>query len=162
MKTLAGAMLYPGLGIAEATNLSVGRGTDHPFEMYGAPYCDSRKLVENLSKKSTPGVHFVECSFTPKAKGHPFLDELCHGVTVVIDDRETLEPILAGLHLIQALHETHPNEFYPTKAFATLVGDPGTWKLLCEEGCKPEEIEERWRPRLEEFKRVREKHLLYP
>jgi len=161
MKTLNGAILYPGLGIAETTRLSCGRGKDRPFEMYGAPYIDKEKLMKNLSERNTPGVRFVPYSFIPTAKYHKFKDELCHGVFAIIYDREKLDSVTAGLHMIQAIHENNPEEHKDLGGFKTETGDKETWKLLNEDKKTPEEIVAKWKPGIKEFKKLREKYLLY-
>lgn len=161
MKTLNGAILYPGLGIAETTRLSCGRGTDRPFEMYGAPYVDKQKLMENLSKRNTPGVRFIPYSFIPTAKYHKFKDELCHGVFAIIYDRDKLDSVTAGLHMLQALHENNPEEHKDLGGFKTETGDTQTWELLMVQKKTPEQIVEKWKPGIEKFKKIREKYLLY-
>ncbi len=161
MKTLPGAILYPGLGICEATNLSVGRGTDQPFEMYGAPWLDAETICKDLNSRDIAGIHFDPVEFTPKTPSRPYKDEVCHGVKAVILDREALESSLAGLHLVQAIATAHHAEFKSRGGFETLSGAPGLWKMLIEEKRSPEEILESWKAALDEFCKVRERFLLY-
>jgi uncharacterized protein YbbC (DUF1343 family) len=161
MKTINGAILYPGLGVSEATWLSCGRGTDRPFEIYGAPYFDSERIIANLAARNTPGVRFVPVSFTPSASGHKFQGETCQGVQAVIEDRDTLDSVTTGLHMIQAIFQTHPTEYRELPPFRTLTGDNQTWRMLAELRESPEEIVASWRPRLEEFLEVRKRYLLY-
>ena len=161
MKTLVGAILYPGLGICEATNLSVGRGTDHPFEMYGAPWLDARTICKNLNSQGNSGVRFVPADFLPTTPGHPHQGETCHGVNAVIHDRDGLNSTLAGLHLIQVIAQVHPAEFKSRGGFKTLSGAPDLWRKLVEEKQSPEEILKPWEGGLEEFLKVCEKFLLY-
>ena len=161
MKTLNGAILYPGLGVSEATWLSCGRGTARPFEVYGAPYFDPERITANLAARNTPGVRFVPVSFTPTAGGHKFRGETCRGVQAVIEDRDRLDSVTTGLHMIQAIFQTHPNEYRELGAFKTLTGDSQTWSMLTELGMSPEEIVERWRPKLEEFQVARKRYLIY-
>ncbi|TAL30165.1 MAG: DUF1343 domain-containing protein [Spirochaetes bacterium] len=161
MKTLNGAILYPGLGVTETTNASVARGTDKPFEMYGAPFFDGKRIADNLSKRSTPGIQFKPCTFTPTAPYHPYRYQLCSGVQAEITDRETLDSIAAGLHMLQAMYEIHPDRFMAYEGFVNETGDRYTWNLLAWQKLAPEKIIAAWQPRLESFKRVREKYLLY-
>ena len=161
MKTVEGAILYPGLGTAETTNMSCGRGTDRPFEMYGAPYVDKFKLIENLHKRNTPGLRFCPVSFIPTAKWHKFKGELCHGVGVTIYDRNALDSITAGLHMVQAIHETHPEDYKSLGGFKTETGDYRTWNMLTKEKMTPEQIVEKWSEQIAEFKKIRKKYLLY-
>ena len=161
MKNVTEALLYPGLGVLEATNLSVGRVTNHPFEMFGAPWLNTPAVMHNLAARSIPGITFTACTFVPTAAGHPYRGEICNGVCVAIRDREQLEPIQAGLHLIQAIAEVHPERFKADAGFAVEVGDADAWELLTEEGESPMEVAERWDAALELFMPVREKYLLY-
>lgn len=161
MKTLAGAILYPGLGASETTNLSVARGTDTPFEMYGAPYFDSAKIIANLNRRSIPGVRFEPCKFKPTANYHKFKDERCQGVRVIITDREQLDSVTAGLHLVQAIYESHPEQFTADGGYTTVIGDEKTWSMLTKQRMAPEQIVETWRPDLEKFMRLRQQVLLY-
>lgn len=161
MKTLTGAILYPGPGSAETTNLSVARGTDAPFEMYGAPYFDSEKIVQNLSQRSIPGVLFQPCKFRPAASGFKFNGSQCNGVRVIVTDREKLDSVTAGLHLVQAIYESHPDQFSADAGFSTETGDPETWSMLTQQKRTPDQITGTWQPALDKFLQAREKALLY-
>lgn len=161
MKSLTEAMLYPGLGVLETTNLSVGRGTDHPFEMYGAPWLDATAVVLNMAVHPIPGFTFTPCTFIPTAPGHPYQGKTCNGVCVATTDLDHLNPILAGLHLIQAISAVHPERFRADAGFAVQVGDKDVWELLTKLGKSPQEVAIRWDADLERFKSVREKYLLY-
>jgi uncharacterized protein YbbC (DUF1343 family) len=161
MKTHLGAFLYPGVGVCEATTLSCARGTEIPFEVYGAPYLDAGEVVANLSARNIPGVAFQATTFTPTAEGHKFEGELCHGVRIAVDDRKKADPFLIGLHFIQAVYETHPKDFIDLKPFLTLTGDPNLWENLTKDGKTPETILAGWEGDLEEFKRIRARYLLY-
>lgn len=161
MKSLAAAILYPGSGILETTTLSVGRGTEHPFQMYGAPWVDAGAVTANLERREIPGLSFTPCSFVPGTPGHPHKGKTCFGVKVTITDREKLDPIQAGLHLVQAFYEVHPDLFRSYEGFATEVGDKEVWTLLTGKKIKPEVVADRWKADLERFRRVRERYLLY-
>jgi len=161
MKTLNGAIAYPGMGSAEATTLSPGRGTDRPFEMYGSPTMDSAKLAEAMNAHKLPGVHFVPFSFTPTAQYHQFKDQLCHGVFAVIHDREAFESVRAGLHLVQEMYRIDPANYKALDGFKTLSGSASTWSMLNEKNMSVEEVLALWKPELDAFLAVREKYLLY-
>lgn len=161
MKTLDGAILYPGPGSLETTNLSVARGTQLPFEMYGAPYFDPERILENLNRRSIPGLRFEPCEFTPTAQFHKFKDQPCKGFRVIITDREKLDSVTAGLHLAQAIYETHPDQFIADGGYRTETGDEKTWSMLTKQKMTPEQIVEAWRPALDKFLRLRENVLLY-
>jgi len=161
MKSLEAALLYPGLGILETTSISVGRGTERPFQLYGAPWVDSGRVVANLERRRIPGLIFARASFVPDAPGHSYRGKSCYGVSVTITEREKLDPTLAGLHLVQAFYETHPERFRRYEGFATEVGDSEVWNLLTAKRVAPEVVAKRWKSDLERFSRVRERYLLY-
>jgi len=160
MRTLNGAICYPGIGILEGTRLSCGRGTDRPFEMYGAPYLDAEKVAADLNSKNLPGVRFEAQPFTPSAKGHKFEGQPCQGVLVSITDRNTFDPILTGLHFIQTIYRHHPVEYTREDRFATLIGDPKVWERLTVEGVMPETILEEWRVDSNRFGKIRQRYLI--
>lgn len=161
MKSLTEALLYPGLGVLETTNLSVGRGTDHPFELYGAPWLDAAAVVRNLVARMVPGIRFTSCTFVPTAPGHPYRGQTCNGIRVAAIDRDNLNPVEVGLHLLQALYAVHPERYRADAGFAVQVGDKDVWDLLTKQGKSPAEVEARWSASLERFMAVREKYLLY-
>lgn len=161
MKTLNGAILYPGPGAAETTWISCGRGTDRPFEMYGAPYMDGTKLAAELNRRGLPGVRFVPYDFTPSAKYHKFEGQPCRGVFIIVFDRDKVESVRTGLHMIQAMKRLFPDDYKALGGFPTSYGKPDLWNLLIEKGMSPETIIEEHRPELESFLDLRKKHLLY-
>jgi uncharacterized protein YbbC (DUF1343 family) len=162
MKTLNGAIAYPGMGSAEATAQSPGRGTDRPFEMYGSPWVDGRQLAAAMNANQIPGVHFVPYSFTPTAQYHKFKDEPCNGVFAVIYDREAFPSVLAGLHLVQEMYRHAPDKYTADKGYATLTGSDQTWTLLTERNLTPAQVLALWQPELDAFLAVRENYLIYP
>ena len=161
MKTLNGAILYPGPGAAETTWISCGRGTDRPFEMYGAPYMDGPRLVAELNRRNLPGLRFVPYDFTPGAKYHKHAGELCHGVFLILLDRDRVETTRTGLHMVQAMEQLFPEDYKALGGFPTLWGKPELWDLLNEKKMTPETIIEKYRPELDAFLEVRKKYLLY-
>lgn len=165
MKTVNGALLYPGPGALEDTQLSVGRGLSTPFEIYGAPFFNSEKILTLLSKRNLPGVRFESASFIPTAKGHQFEGKLCHGIRVRVIDREVLNPILLGLHLLQVFfeadRESGSKKYFPNKGFVKEIGDDQVWQELTVKGVAPEQIIDRWQGRINSFLLMREKYLLY-
>lgn len=161
MKSLTAAVLYPGPGTLETTNLSVGRGTERAFLAYGAPWVNSRAVVKNLSARNIPGIQFEACAFVPTTPGFSYRGTTCYGVCLTVPDRERLDPILAGLHLVQAFYETHPQRFSAYEGFATEIGDREVWGLLTKKNMKPQQILERWDAELNSFRAVRKRYLLY-
>lgn len=161
MKSLNAAILYPGLGVLEAANLSVGRGTERPFEMYGAPWVDSAAVMNNLSARTIPGISFKPCEFVPTAAGHPYRGKTCFGVCVATIDRNRLNPVMAGLNLLQAFYEAQPKLFKAREGLAILVGDKEAWGMLTQQRKSPEETAVRWKDALDRFVKIRGKYLLY-
>jgi uncharacterized protein YbbC (DUF1343 family) len=161
MKSLNAALLYPGPGALETTSLSVGRGTDRAFLAYGAPWVNAAAVMKNLSLRNIPGIQFEACSFVPTTPGFSYRGKTCSGVCVSGLDRERLDPVQVGLHLVQAFYETHPQRFRAYEGFATEEGDRETWGLLTKKGERPEVVLERWNPGLERFRKLRERYLLY-
>lgn len=161
MRSLEAALLYPGLGILESTNISVGRGTEQPFRLYGAPWVDGKALLADLERRHILGVDFAQYSFVPNAPGHPYKDKTCFGVSVTITDRVQIDPVLTGMHLLQALAETHPKQFSPDDGFDVQVGDKEVWGLLANESMTPQAVMERWKVDLKRFGELRERYLLY-
>jgi len=161
MKSLAAAILYPGLGPLESADLSVGRGTERPFMAFGAPWADGAAVARNLAGRAIPGITFAPCSFVPTAAGHPYRGKQCFGVCVASLDRDRLDPLLAGLHLVQAFYETAPRQFRVYEGFGTEVGDREAWGLLKQQGVSPLDVERRWDKDLERFRKVRSRYLLY-
>ena len=161
MKSLDAALLYPGLGILETTSLSVGRGTERPFQFYGAPWVNAAALVANLSRRNIPGLNITSHSFIPTAAGYSHRGKTCYGVSTTVTDREMLDPIMAGMHLLQAFSETHPERFRSNAGFATEVGDAEAWGLLTERRLTPEKVAGRWDAGLAKFRKLREAYLIY-
>jgi uncharacterized protein YbbC (DUF1343 family) len=161
MKNLNAAILYPGPGTLETTSLSVGRGTDRAFLAYGAPWVDASAVFKNLSSRNILGIQFEACSFVPTTPGFSYRGTTCYGVCLTVLDRERLDPVLAGLHLVQAFYETHPQRFRAYEGFATEIGDREVWGLLTKKFVKPEKVMERWNPDLVRFNDIRDRYLLY-
>ncbi len=157
MRSLTEATLYPGIGLLETTNVSVGRGTDTPFEVVGAPYIDGRKLAEYLNRRNVKGVRFVPIKFKPNAS--VFKDEMVSGINLIITDRDTFNSVATGTEIAAALRKLYPNEWQIEKYSQLLVNAQILEKLKV--GNSPEEIEKAWQNPLEEFKKRRASFLLY-
>ncbi|HYF33807.1 MAG TPA: DUF1343 domain-containing protein, partial [Prosthecobacter sp.] len=108
MRTLTAAMLYPGIGLLEFS-VSVGRGTDTPFEVLGAPYVDDLRLSYELNKLALPGLRFLPVRFTPTAS--VFKDAACGGVRIEVVDRSALKPVQAGVAIAATLQRLYPGKF---------------------------------------------------
>ncbi|OGG03673.1 MAG: hypothetical protein A3F83_02600 [Candidatus Glassbacteria bacterium RIFCSPLOWO2_12_FULL_58_11] len=157
MRSLEAAILYPGLGLSEATNLSVGRGTDLPFELYGAPYVDGKKLSAALKAHAIAGLVYRDTVFTPQA--YQFKGERCEGVRAVVTDRDSLESVAAGLELLGVLKSLYPDSFDLSR-IDLWIGRREVKQQLGE-GMPAEQIIQSWQPELVRFKILREKYLLY-
>ncbi len=157
MRSLTEATLYPGIGLLETTNVSVGRGTDTPFEVVGAPYIDGRKLAAYLNQRIVKGVRFVPIKFKPNAS--VFKDENLSGINIVITDRDAFNSVKTGIEIAVALRKLYPNDWQVDKYSRLLVNAEILEKLKA--GNAPEEIEKSWQNSLEEFKKRRASFLLY-
>ncbi len=158
MRSLTEAALYPGIGLLEMADLSVGRGTDTPFEHIGAPYIDGAKLATELAGLNLPGVTITATQFTPNAS--KFAHEACQGVRFELTDREALRPIELGLHIARILHRDHPESF-DLKLVNRLLKHEGIVQALQEQQSIVA-IKESWQPDLDAFKKRRAAFLLYP
>ena len=157
MRSLTEATLYPGIGLLETTNVSVGRGTDTPFEVVGAPYIDGRNLAEYLNERNIKGVRFVPVKFKPNAS--VFKDENLGGINLIITDRNAFETVETGIEIAAALRKLYPNEWQVEKYSKLLVNTEILDKIKA--GNLPEEIEKAWQSKLDEFKKRRASFLLY-
>lgn len=161
MRSVDAAILYPGPGTLETTSLSVGRGTERAFLAYGAPWVDAGAVIKNVTARKIPGITFKACSFVPTTPGFSHRGKNCYGICATDLDRELFDPVQAGLHLIQAFHETHPQRFKAYEGFATEVGDREAWGLLTKNGMSPDTVLERWSGALERFRQQRKRYLIY-
>ncbi len=147
LPTLESYTLYPGTCFFEGTTLSEGRGTTKPFEYIGAPWVDSMALVEDLRARNLPGVLFRAASFTPSFSKHA--GEICHGVQVHITDREAVQPVALGVHLVHAFKHLAGSEFAwrPGGALgmsAELLYGTSDLHTMIDAGATPEEIIAKW------------------
>ena len=109
LRSLTETILYPGVGMVEGANVSVGRGTDTPFELVGAPWIDGKWLAVYLNSRDIQGVRFLPVDFTPK--GSKFAGQVCHGVQIYLVDRQALDAPELGVELASALHQLFPKNF---------------------------------------------------
>ena len=158
LRNLTEETLYPGVCLLEGANVSVGRGTDTPFEIVGAPWIDSRALATYLNGKKIQGVRFLPMDFKPLSG--IFVGEVCHGVQIVLIDRQALEPTEMGVELLAALRRLSPQNV-KLDATLRLVGSRKVLESL-RAGESPSRIWYDWQEDLEKFKRVRAQYLLYP
>lgn len=157
LRTLTQAILYPGVAMIEAANVSVGRGTETPFEVLGSPWINARQITEYLNRRKIDGIQFKETSFTPES--NTFKDRVCHGVRIVLADRQALDPTALGIEIASALYQLYPNDFQIDKTLS-LIGSRQVLKAI-KEGQDPQSIVLNWQRPLEEFRKLRSKYLLY-
>jgi uncharacterized protein YbbC (DUF1343 family)/CubicO group peptidase (beta-lactamase class C family) len=157
LRDLNQGTLYPGVAMIEGANVSVGRGTDTPFEVVGAPWIKGRELAAYLNARGIQSVRFVPIGFTPSSSN--FSGERCEGVNLFVLDRNTLDSPELGIELASALHKLYPNDFKVEKMADLLVNQ--TVLDAIGAGEDPRRIAADWQERLDEFARLREKYLLY-
>jgi uncharacterized protein YbbC (DUF1343 family) len=158
LRTVAEAVLYPAVGLLEGTNLSVGRGTDTPFEVLGAPFVDGQALATALAKRALPGVTFAPASFTPAAS--PYRGEKCGGVKVTVTDRARFEPVRTGIAIAMDLRALHAAQWHFDDV-NKLLANRAALDAIAQNKTMPE-IEATWEKDLAAFRTKREKYLLYP
>jgi uncharacterized protein YbbC (DUF1343 family) len=168
MPTLDTALVYPGMCLLEGTNLSEGRGTTRPFEIFGAPFIEAEAVVKVLREFRLPGVVFRPLTFQPTFQKHAGL--LCGGAQIHVTDREKFRPFKTGVAVLKAVHNTYPRDFawkqppyeyeeikLPIDILAgtdRLRREIESWKAL-------DEMEKWWKEELKAFEKVRKEHLIY-
>jgi uncharacterized protein YbbC (DUF1343 family) len=157
MRSLTQATLYPGVCLLEPTNVSVGRGTDTPFEVIGAPYIDGQKLAAALHAAKLPGVRFVPVRFTPTTSVNKGLE--CGGVNLIITNRDAFEPVLTGVEMAAQIYKLYPKDFNVDRFNRLLVSD--NIFAAFKQGSEAKALRQIWQSGLEQFKAMRQKYLLY-
>jgi len=157
MRNMNEAALYPGIGAIEGTNISVGRGTDTPFEHVGAPWIDGVQLADTLNARALPGVRFYPVRFTPASS--KYAGEECQGVFVIVTDRAALRPVRVGLEIASALARLYPRQ-YQLDLAARLFGSRDTLARV-RTGDDPAAIAASWGAAESRWRLLRAKYLLY-
>jgi uncharacterized protein YbbC (DUF1343 family)/CubicO group peptidase (beta-lactamase class C family) len=157
MRSLTEATLYPGIGLLETTNVSVGRGTDTPFEVVGAPWIDGQQLAAYLNGQRIAGVRFVPLRFTPASS--VFKGEECSGVNIIITDRAGFRAVRNGLEIAVALRKLYPTQWKVDNYARLLVNSDALERL--KRGDSAGEIQKSWAAQLEDFKQKRARVLIY-
>ncbi len=157
LRSVTEAALYPGVALIEGTNVSVGRGTDTPFELVGAPWIKSKELAAYLNGRGIMGVRFVPTTFTPNASNYN--GQACQGVNIVLTDRNGFNSPELGIELAAALHKLYASDFKIEKMQALLVNQSVYDALSA--GQDPRRMAQDWRDELEKFGKIREKYLIY-
>jgi len=157
MRSLNEATLYSGVGMVEGTNVSVGRGTETPFEVLGAPWIKGSELAQYLNAREISGVRFVPVAFTPNASN--YAGQRCEGVNLIVIERSALDAPELGVELASALRKLYPEQFHIEKMNDLLVNQVAYDAIM--RGEDPRQIAVDWQDELEKFERVREKYLIY-
>ena len=157
IRNLTAAILYPGIGLLETTNLSVGRGTATPFELFGAPWLNAELLAAQRTEPAIPGVRFHPTDFPPTAS--KFENIRCNGLRIVITDRDRFDPLRLGFEIVVQLILLHGN-IWEVNSYLRLLGSAATLKAI-REGGSLDDIEAVFAADLADFRARREKFLLY-
>ena len=168
MPTLDTALVYPGMCLFEATNISEGRGTTRPFELFGAPFIHPETIVTALNKFKLPAVLFRPLSFQPTFQKHAGM--LCGGAQIHVTDREKFKPFKTGVSILKAIHDAYPRDFQwnqppyeyeEVKPPIDILAGTDRLRKDIESGKDLGEIEKWWREETKAFEKIRKKHLLY-
>ncbi|HEY2497730.1 MAG TPA: exo-beta-N-acetylmuramidase NamZ domain-containing protein [Candidatus Angelobacter sp.] len=157
LRSMNEAELYTGVAIVEGTNVSVGRGTDTPFEVLGAPWIDPHTFSDYLNARLIPGVRFVPVTFTPVSG--PYANQLCKGVNIIVTDRTVLDAPEMGIELAVALRKLYPDNWKIERMLALLANRQVFDAVV--NGDDPRSIAQGWQDDLNKFKELRQKYLLY-
>ncbi len=157
LRSVTESALYPGVALIEGTNVSVGRGTDSPFELVGAPWMKSKELAAYLNARGIAGVRFVPVEFTPTASNYS--GQKCEGVNIVLTERNALDAPELGIELASALKKLYPADYKMERMAELLVNQAAYYGLVA--GKDPRRIAQDWQEELEKFEIVRKKYLIY-
>ena len=157
LRTLKGSIVYPGLEILQSAGVSVGRGTEAPFEEFGAPWMDGERVASALNATHLPGLKFVTQPFIPV--NGLYAGRRCNGVGVRIGDRAAVRSMRMGLEIAALLQKMYPQNFDVSKA-VTLLGNAETVQKLVD-GASPADIVASWQPSLSDYDKTRRRYLLY-
>lgn len=158
IRNLTQAILYPGIGLIEFTQVSVGRGTGTPFEIIGAPYIDGPSLAEKLNSQQLPGVKFKATHFTPTSS--IFAKQKCKGVKIILTDRKNYQTLNTGLIIARTLLDSYPDDFDPKQKLNTLLLHPPTLNALTKQQSLTD-IRQLWQADLKNFLIRRNRYLIY-
>jgi uncharacterized protein YbbC (DUF1343 family) len=157
LKTLKGSIIYPGLEILQNAGVSVGRGTEAPFEEFGAPWIVGEDVANDLNALRLPGLRFSDQPFIPVSGLYG--GRRCGGVGIRVTDKQAVRSIRMGIEIATILKKRYPNDFDPSKLMV-LVGNEETISML-EKAAPPDEIVNSWTPSLTTFDATRRKYFIY-
>ena len=160
MPDLETAAIYPGLCLLEGTNVSEARGTTMPFRQFGAPWIDSKLLAERLNTLNLPEMRFEPVSFTPTSSKYKGRE--CHGVRIIVSDRDRLEPYSSGIRIVNEICRMYPDQLkWRTGHFDRLCGTSKIRNAITNDSSL-DVLQNKWRRELESFLKIRAGYLIYP
>jgi uncharacterized protein YbbC (DUF1343 family) len=157
MRNMNQATLYPGVGAIEYSNISVGRGTDQPFEQIGAPWINGRQLAERLNARRIPGIRFYPITFTPASS--KYAGEECQGVFMVVTNRTALPAVRVGIEIASALSSLYGEKYEPDNMWR-LIGSESIVSRI-RHGEDPAAIVASWSADEARWRQLRARYLLY-
>jgi uncharacterized protein YbbC (DUF1343 family)/CubicO group peptidase (beta-lactamase class C family) len=157
LRSVTEAALYPGVALVEGTNVSVGRGTDTPFELLGAPWIKAREFAAYLNAREIAGVRFVPVSFTPSSG--TYSGQRCEGVNILLTGRNVLDSPELGIELASALHKLYPDQ-WKIETMIDILANQTVLDAIAQ-GVDPRRIAQDWQDHLQEFLKLRDKYLIY-
>lgn len=168
MQSLNTAIVYPGMCLLEGTNVSEGRGTTRPFEIFGKPGVDPYKLVKALKKEDLPGVRFRPLYFIPTFQ--KYQGEVCGGAQIHVTDRDTFLPVITGVAIIRTIYHLYPEafkwrkppyEYEEERLPIDIIAGSNSLRLQIEKGCSLKKIFQSWEEKRKDFLERRGLYLLY-
>jgi Uncharacterized protein conserved in bacteria len=168
MPTVDTAIVYPGMCLLEGTNISEGRGTTRPFEIFGKPGADPYKVVKTLAQEDLPGVRFRPLYFQPTFQ--KYQGEICGGAQIHVTDRNSFLPVLTGVAVIRTIYYMCPESFFwkqppyeyeEEKLPIDILAGTDELRSQIERGASLQAIARSWQEKLEAFREVRKPYLLY-
>jgi uncharacterized protein YbbC (DUF1343 family) len=157
LRSVTEAALYPGVGLVEGTNVSVGRGTDTPFEVLGAPWIKGRELAQFLNQREISGVRFVPVTFTPNSSN--YAGQKCEGVNIILLARNSFDAPELGIELASALHKLYPQDYKPER-MTEILANQAIFNAIMQ-GQDPRTVAQDWQEDLKKFQTIRQKYLIY-
>jgi uncharacterized protein YbbC (DUF1343 family) len=159
MPNLETAIIYPGLCLLEGTNMSEGRGTATPFRKFGAPWIHSDNLAARLNKLDLQGIRFEPTSFSPTQS--KYRGQECHGVRIVVTDRDRLQPFWSGILIVNEVYGMYPDTFqWKEQHFDRLCGTSAVREAITTQSSLSK-LRKSWQADLKSFLRIRDKYLTY-
>jgi uncharacterized protein YbbC (DUF1343 family)/CubicO group peptidase (beta-lactamase class C family) len=157
MRNMNQATLYPGVGAIEYSNISVGRGTDQPFEQIGAPWIHGAQLADQLNARRLPGIRFYPITFTPNSS--KYANEECRGVFMVVTNRAALQPVRVGIEIASALSSLYGEKYQPNNMWRLIGSEQIVARLR--QGEDAAAVAARWSADEAQWRRLRAKYLMY-